>query len=243
MSKLCQIVAVEKGIKSKVHQGLTDAYQKLQKPAILSGISRTYRSKDDEGEVFPPEQTKVQLDASVTLQNVSKLLTELFDITLTKDVANCGAKSDIVVGDILIAKDVPVTYLLFLEKKLVDIHAFISKLPTLDVSENWRLDPTAGCYASDPTETHRTKKIPKVLTKAAATDKHPAQVEVFQEDVVVGYWKTIKFSGALPASTVATMLDRVEKLQRAVKFAREECNSIAVENAKIGEKVFSYLLG
>jgi hypothetical protein len=34
--------------------------------------------------------------------------------------------------------------------------------------------------------------------KAEATEKHPAQVEVYHEDVVVGQWKTVKFSGALP---------------------------------------------
>ena len=141
----------------------------------------------------------------------------------------------------VIAKNVPVTYLLFLEKKLVDVHTFVSKIPTLDSSETWTWDANAGCFASEPVETHKTKKLPKVVTKAPATDKHPAQVEVYQEDVVVGYWKTVKFSGAMPADDIKKLLTRIEGLQRAVKFAREESNSKIIEEVKVGEKIFNYL--
>ena len=48
-------------------------------------------------------------------------------------------------------------------------------------------------------QTLRTKKVPRNHVKAEATEKHPAQVEVYYEDVAVGYWTTVKFSGALPA--------------------------------------------
>src|SRR5690242_3029755 len=110
MSKLCQIIAVEKSVKNKAHQGITDAYQKMQKPALLTGISRTYRPNDEAGEQLPSEATKVQLNASDLLKDVSAAMVELFDVTATKDTANCAVKADIVVGDVTIAKDVPVTY-------------------------------------------------------------------------------------------------------------------------------------
>jgi len=242
-TRLCQIIAVEKSVKNKSHLGITEAYQRMQKPTLLQGISRSYRAKDEDGEVMPSEQTKVQLVASDLVKDMAKVMTDLFDVTATKDFANCKAVADVVVGEVTIAKAVPVTYLLFLEKKLVDIHTFVSKLPTLDPSEEWTLDPNVNCFASKAAETARSKKVPKVLVKAPATDKFQAQVEVFQEDVTVGYWKTIKFSGALPAAQVADMLDRVERLQKAVKFAREECNSIEVEQVKVGEKLFHYLVG
>jgi hypothetical protein len=92
-------------------------------------------------------------------------------------------------------------------------------------------------------QTIKTKKIPRNHVKAEATDKHPAQVEVYYEDVVVGTWRTIKFSGALPASRVNELLNRVEKLQEAVKFAREEANNMEVTEQKVGAKVFQYLFG
>ena len=40
--KLNQIIAVEKGIKSRSFQDLTEAHHQLQKQTVLSGISRTY---------------------------------------------------------------------------------------------------------------------------------------------------------------------------------------------------------
>ncbi|MBC8142472.1 MAG: hypothetical protein H7Y38_13640, partial [Armatimonadetes bacterium] len=72
---------------------------------------------------------------------------------------------------------------------------------------------------------------------------HPAQVEVYYEDVSVGNWRTVKYSGALPAKRVNDLLERVEKLQTAVKFAREEANNLEVTDQKVGAKVFQYLFG
>ncbi len=241
MAKLCQIIAVEKSIKNKAHEGITTLYQRMAKPAPLTGISRTYRPKDEAGEQLPPEATKVQLNAGEFLKDVAKVMTELFDVTAAKDFTNCVARADIVVGEVTIAKAVPVTYLLFLEKKLVDIHTFVSKLPTLTPDEEWTLDPNVGCFASKASETVKTKKVFVPLVLAAATDKHPAQVKEGYEDQAVGFWKTVKFSGALPAQKVADMLDKVERLQKAVKFAREEANSREVEQIKLGEKVFHFL--
>jgi hypothetical protein len=53
----------------------------------------------------------------------------------------------------------------------------------------------------------------------------------------------VKFSGALPAKRVTQLLERVEKLQQAVKFAREEANNAEVVDRHVGDKIFSYLLG
>ena len=39
--------------------------------------------------------------------------------------------------------------------------------------------------------------------------------------IAVGYWHTVRFSGALPARRVNELTDRVAKLAEAVKFARE----------------------
>jgi hypothetical protein len=241
MARLNQIIAVEKGVKSRSFQELTDAHQALQKPALLAGIARTYRPKDEEGEQLPPESTKVQVKAEEIIRQTTGILSRLFDVTATKDWTNCVAKADVVVDGEPLLRDVPVAYLLFLEKQLVDLHTFVRKLPVLDAAESWSYDASADCFATDATQTTRTKKIPRNHVKAEATEKHPAQVEVYYEDVVVGYWKTVKFSGALPAKRVNELLERVEKLQQAVKFAREEANGTDVVDRETGEKVFRYL--
>ena len=241
MAKLNQIIAIEKGIKNQSFQDLTTAHHALQKTTLLSGISRTYQPKDEEGERLPSESTQVQANAEQIIRDTTAVLTRLFDVTATKDWANTHARADVVVdGQVLLVK-VPATYLLFLEKQLVDLHTFVKKLPVLDPAETWDFDDFANCFATVPSQTIRTKKVLRNHVKAEATDKHPAQVDVYSEDVVVGYWKTIKFSGAIPAKRVHELLERVEKLQQAVKFAREEANSVEVEDHKIGLKFFHYL--
>ncbi len=243
MPKLNQIIAIEKGIKSKSLQDLTEAHHALQKPSLLAGIARSYRPRDEEGESLPSEATRVQVKAEEILRKTSEVLSKLFDITAAKDWANTSARADVVVdGQVLLAQ-VPATYLIFIEKQLVDLQTFVKKLPVLDASEHWVFDPSADCWATEPVSSTRTKKVPRNHVKAEATEKHPAQVEVYHEDIIVGTWKTVKFSGALPASRINQLLDRVEKLQQAVKFAREEANSIEVEDRRIGHKVLGFLFG
>lgn len=243
MARLNQIIAVEKGVKSQSLRELTDAHQLLQKNAMMAGISRTYRPKDEDGEQYPPEATRVQVKAQDVIKTTTETLTKLFDITATKDWANGSAVADIVVDGKVLLAQVPVTYLLFLEKQLVDLHTFIKKLPVLDASETWVYDPSTDSWATEPVQTSKTKKIPRNHVKSEATEHHPAQVEVYYEDVVVGYWRTVKYSGALPAQWINELLERVTRLQEAVKFAREEANNLEVTDQKVGEKIFGYLFG
>jgi len=242
VTRLNQIIAVEKGVKSRSYADLTEAHHTLQKSALLAGIARTYQPRDDDGEQYPPESTRVQVRADDVLRGTAATLTRLFDVTATKDWANCQAKADVVVDGQTVLTGVPATYLLFLEKQLTDLHTFIAKLPVLDAAETWARDEAADCWATEPVQTTRTRKIPRNHVKAEATDKHPAQVEVYYEDVVVGNWRTVKFSGAMPASRIKSLLERVDKLARAVKFAREEANSLEITDQHLGERVFGYLL-
>lgn len=88
MPRLNQIIAVEKGIKTRSHTELTEAHHALQKPALLSGISRSYRPKDEEGEQLPPEATRVQARAEEVIRKTADILVALFDVTATKDYSN-----------------------------------------------------------------------------------------------------------------------------------------------------------
>ena len=243
MPKLNQIIAVEKGVKSKAFADLSDAHHAVQKTGPLAGISRTYQPKDEEGEQLPAESTRVQIKAEDILRDVSGTLTRLFDVTATKDWTNCAARADVVVDGRTIAAQVPVTYLLFLEKQLVDLHSLVSKLPVLDPAELWSYSESAGAWATEPTGTVRTKKVPRNHVLAEATKEHPAQVQVYNEDQVVGVWTTIKFSGAVPATRVRELVSRVDRLATAVKFAREQANSTEVTDQEVGEAVFDYLFG
>ena len=240
-TKLNQIIAIEKDVKASSQSELTKNYQLLQKSGMLVGLSRTYQPKDEEGEELPPESTRVQLKAEEVLQRVTEVMTRYLDITATKEWANERAAADVVVDGTTILTQVPVTYLLFLEKRLVDLHTLVEHLPLLDAAEEWEFDSATDCYRTPPSKTIRTKKTPRNHVKAEATEHHPAQVEMYYEDVPVGTWTTVKFSGALPATRVNELRDRVEKLQAAVKQAREQANEIEVTDQKVGKPIFDYL--
>jgi len=243
VTKLNQIIAVEKGVKSRAVSELTEAHHLVLKAPLLAGISRTYQPKDEEGEQLPPESTRVQVRVEEVLRRTAATLTRLLDVTLTKDAANCDARADVVVDGVVLLGNVPITYLLFLEKQLTDLHTFVKKLPVLDAADPWSFNESVDCFSTDPVRTVRTKKVPRNHVKAEATEKHPAQVEVYYEDIPVGYWTTVKFSGALPATRVAQLVDRVEKLQNAVRVAREEANGVEITDRRVGEVVFGYLFG
>lgn len=241
--KLNQIIAVVAGKKTQAQKVLTEAYQELQKPALLEGLDRVYKPRNEDGETLPPERKLVQQTVGARVKTVRGELADVYDVVLTQDTANCVAKADVVVDGRVVLKDVPVTYLLFLEKQLTDLETFVSKLPTLDPAEEWSYNPSIDGYTSRPYETLKTKKVMKNHEKAPATEKHPAQVEVYTEDVVIGTWTNVKSSGAIPAQERNRMLTRVRQLQDAVKMAREEANSIEVTPRKAGEAVFDFVFG
>jgi hypothetical protein len=243
MSKLNQIIAVVSGKKSKAAKEITEIYHNLQKTAMFEGISRVYQPVDEDGETCPPEHKNVQYKVKDAIKSARDVLTELLDITATQDYANCKAVADVRVDGAVILEKIPVTHLLYLEKQLTDVHTFVSKLPTLDPAEKWTYSAESDSYASDKHSTNKTKKVMKNHVLYEATVQHPAQVQSFTEDVKVGEWQTIKFSSAIPASEKNKMLERVQKLQEAVKFAREEANSTEVESVKIGKRIFDYVFG
>jgi hypothetical protein len=243
MPKLNQIIAIEKGIKNECNVAITTAYKELQKTALFQGIARAYTPREDGGETFPPENQKVQKLAADLLGFTADTMTKYWDITATKDVANQTARADVVVDGTVIVKAAPVTFLLFLEKQLGDLATCIKTLPVLDPSETWTHDSTTNAFKTEAAQTNKMKKVPKAFVKVAATKEHPAQVEAFTEDVVVGTWNTVKYSGALPQEKIAEILARVGKLQAAIKFAREEANGIAAEHVHVGKNVFAFVLG
>jgi hypothetical protein len=242
MTRLNQIVAIEKGAKATGEGALTRLYHNFQRQAQWGGLIRTYVPKDDDGDKLPPESTLVQIKGAPALKTAARELARLLDVTATKDMGNTVARADVVVDGVMILTQVSVTTLLALEKKLDILRTTVlSKIPTLDSADTWEFDDNEQVYRSVPVGTIRTKKIPRNHVKAAATDKHPAQVEVYYEDVNVGTWTTTKLSGAFSSARKAELLEKVAQLAEAVKKAREEANSVTVEDVKIGDRVFEFL--
>lgn len=237
--KLNQIIAIGKGVKGDAEKAFTQAYKDAQTYPRLSGLVRTYKPTDDEGDKLPSEGTRLQLRADEIIHDVSTALTRWFDVELTNAVGNQNARADVVLPGLALS-NLPVSFLLSMEKKLVDLHTFVLKLPVLPADEEWEWSEAHNAYTTSA-ETTRSKKVPRNHVKAEATEKHQAQVEVFTEDVIVGRWTTTKLSGALPQTRVNQLLARVTALQEAVKIARETANSTEVDDQHVGVRIFDYL--
>lgn len=244
MTKLNQIIAIEKGVKSRVHSNISEFYKLIQKPALFEGVIRTYLPKDDDGEKLPPEKKLVNYRAKDVLSALRMNHVELFDITAQKDLANMKASAPVVIDGITILPPLPVTTLLFLEKQVTDLHTFAKGLPVLDVGEAWTFDENQGLSKTEPVQTHRTKKISKPIVMYPATPEHPAQTQMATEDVIAGFWETVKMSGAMSRPDKDKIVARLEKLLIAVKEAREEANGISADaKPAIGAPIYDYLLG
>ena len=241
--KTHQLIAVAKGIKARNYKALTELWKELQKPQLFDGMHKHYTPTDEDSQTrLPDESKKVQYKVSDLLGRVIKLESEALDTVASLDSSNQQATADIVVDGEVLVENVAVATLLSLEKRMTDLTAVIKAIPTLDTSEDWREDPNSGLFRTDAVETNRLVKVPKVLVKYEATDKHPAQTEIYNETIIDGVWKTVKMSGAMPAPKKAVLVERVSKLSDAVKVAREKANQQEVEKRQIGQDIVGWLL-
>lgn len=242
-AKLNQIIAVEKGVKSQTTSVISELHKVNQKDALFNGMHKAYQPKDDEGETLPPESKRVQYQADEVVRVLERSMSDLMSITARKDWTNCTATADVVVDGNVLLKDVPITYLLFLEKNVQDIRTFVSNIPVLDPAENWKLDKESGLYKSDPISRNRTFKDQVPIVLYDATPEHPAQTQIISKDVVVGTWTEVRSSGAMPITKKKEIAERVEKLLRAIKEAREQANVIEeVQSPDVGAAIFGYLV-
>lgn len=242
--KLNQVIAVEKRVKANAVGAMTEAYKRAQKPTLFEGITREYTPRDDDGERFPAERQRVQFSAQGMLRDISQELSFLFQTTAKKDWTNCQAFADITVDGQVLLTEVPITYLLFLEKQLTDLRTFVHSLPVLDDTQDWTYDSSIELHKSAPIETYRTQKLQRPIVMYDATEHHPAQTQLITEDRIVGHWKATKFSGALRPGDREKYLGRIEALLLAVKMAREQANMTEVAPVpQVGLAVMKYILG
>jgi hypothetical protein len=243
---LGQTVAIEADIRKMVMRDLTDAYHALDKPNLMEGMHGEYEAKDDDGLELQPEDQRVQATVKEMVDTTKEKLTQLFDATAARDFTNSSgtAKADVVVGETVLVADAPIPYLLWLDRKLDEIRAFATRIPTLSASTEWTLDNAdRGIYKSTPVVTLRQTQQAKVIPVFQPTDKHPGQAQVIQEPVVEGRWTRVKFSGAMPVSEREQILRRISNLKNAVHAAREKAKRVESLEPVIGEGVLNYIFG
>lgn len=242
IQQLHQLLAVRDGARSAADKAITKAYHTIQTKEPLGGIQRTHERRFEEDGELPGEYKHVQVLAGDVVTDFSRAFARLFDVTAAVDYTNQAATADVVIDGVVLVRAAPAPFLIFLEKQLVHARTFIDKLPVLDPAIEWTPPLAPGePWRSREVRTTSTKKVLRNHVKAAATDKHPEQVELYSEDVVSGWWTTVKLSGALPAATVARMRERVERLVEAVKIARGEANMQPVQDPKPGAAILDFV--
>lgn len=240
---ISQCLALEKSLKTEENKEGGSLLRTLAKPEPFSGQLRFYTPREDGGETRPREDKKVVSSAKDLLSKFSDLFRRRMNITCTKDQGNASARANVVVDGVVVLADCPPTMLLTLEQKVQEIQGLLVNVTTLPPEENWAVDPNTGLYKSEPDQKASTKKIERVVELSAATDKHPAQVQLRPEDVTVGTWTTIKLSSALTIPEKTALLERCSKLLAALKMAREEANQYRLKESDAGTRVANFLFG
>jgi hypothetical protein len=244
MTKQHALVAIEKGLKETANKVTAPLFHAAGDPSLFAGLTKTYEPVDEDGEQYPAESVRIRATVSEVLDAFQKANSRLLDVTASKENTNREAVADVVVDGVTLIEKAPVTFLMQFEKFLQqEVRGIVVKLPTLDPAQEWSLADAErkGVQVTPEIKRHKTKKVPRVITLAPPTDKHPAQVQLVNEDVLAGYWTEKKFSGAISASRKQELTERVESLIEAVKIAREKANDVEVKDLNVGADVFGYL--
>ena len=239
--KIHQAIALRKGETGRNESFINAIHKANKKPVLFSGHNRNYDPLNDAGEKLPTEQQVVQRRTSDDLKAAQESISKLFDTVARVEYANVDAKADVIVNGETVLSDVPVTYLLFLEKQLTNIRTLVATTPELDSNEEWAEDANTGLFKTDVVRTHRTRKVEKALVLLEQTEFQQGKAEKIVVDELAGYWNTTKVSGAIQPTRKAVLASRVDDLLDAVKIARSEANENDAPDVTVGNKVMSFI--
>lgn len=241
MAKLHELLAVENDLRKAANSAIQEVKARLANRSILVGQTRRYSPLVEGGETFPNEDTNLNTTISEQLEILQQQYGSFMDVSLQKEVSNLGTSANVVVDGKILFDNLPSTALLNLEAKLIELRSVYANIPTLDPAERWEYDEGQGHYVSSERETHRTKKIHRNHTLYDATDKHPAQVQVYTEDERVGTWTTVIHSGMITQTDKRQRLSRIDRLIHEVKKARQRANDITADEKTYAAQVFNYI--
>jgi hypothetical protein len=249
MPKLHELLAVNASLKSQADKTRGDLMATFKNKAHhFSEKLVSYKADEEGSQTVVESQLDLQTSVPQELKWIAPFIVKSLDAQYQIAEANTQARASVVLENgASLLTDLPATCLLELEKRAQELHGFVAAIPTLDPAKGFTPDTQRGKGIYKAREEHkvRTKKVTKVLTMAPATDKHPAQVQPYTEDVPVGILTTIEWSGLLTVAQKGDMLDRCEQFMRAVKQARSRANDLTVSTTeqKIGQKIAEFIFG
>jgi len=247
--KLHEILAVETDLQSKsnliagqVHKVFTG------KQDLFVGSIRTFESLyEDRKDVMAPDEYKHLTDTvKGQLQFLADAMIPYIDVVCQKDATNQVAMADIVVDGKVLCTGLPSTFLLGLESKLKSLREVYASIPTLKAGIEWQKSNTHGedvYEAVVPDVKLKTEMQFKSQVLYEATDRHPAQIEKWQEQVPVGKFTKKEWSSCLTSERKSQLLSNIDTLIIAVKQARQRANMTPVVSKHVGKKLFDFING
>jgi len=248
MGKLHELLAVEGDLEGTVEKVVHEAEITFtKKPDHFLGHTKTLKMVDDSRsheEESAAEHKEIVTTVDKKLDYVLGHLVKYYDAVLQKEATNQVAKADLVVDGEVLAEGLPATFLLGLESKLKKLRATYELIPTLAPGVRWEVDPTGADGVFRIATPELRKKEEKTIAHKVlyeATEHHPAQIEKWTENRVVGTFYTERTSGMITTAKKSALLGNIDKLLRAVKKARQRANATEVANVKVAEKLFDFI--
>jgi hypothetical protein len=246
-AKLHEVLAAEDTVTQAAQKMLAETNEKFNKHTeFFTGSTRTLQrltqSPEDEA-IEKSNRRGKNLPTTVpqTVQYAFQYVGKMLDLKLRKHSTNQLARANIMLDGKMLLADVPVDFLLDLEKMIPQWRDMFAKMPTLDPSKEWVEQQKHVWKTKDAVVSAQTEKVTHPVVLAPATDKHPAQVKESSKDVVVGVFSDLTFSGAATSQQKADVMALCDKLYVAVKEARMRANSTEVVGAVGAHKTITDL--
>lgn len=247
MGKLHELLAVEGDLSGIAKTIIEETSHVFKKSELFTGSHRKLQMFDaaEQERVVADEYREQVTTVPAKLSYLAGKVAPFYDAVLQKEKTNQAAVADLEVDGITLGTNIPATFLLGMESKLKDLRAVYVAIPTLAPGIAWEKDQTLdNSYRMKvPDEKLKTAKTFMYKVLYEATDKHPAQIEKWEEQAAVGKYVTNVTSGMLSPAEKSALLGRLDKLIQAVKKARVQANMVEVVPESIGDKLFRYLHG
>jgi len=246
MGKLHELLAVEGDLQGTAKKLAEEAIKTFSKPNHFLSSHQHVAMFEAEKQDKVVADVYQEMDTTVAakLDYLSEAVAKYFDAVLQKEMTNQKAVADLVIGGATIGNNIPATFLLGMETKLRELRQVYEAIPTLAPGIPWELDETLGKgvyrmkHADEKIKTAKTFQF-RVLYEA--TDKHPAQIEKWEDQVPVGKIITNVTSGMLSPADKSALLGRLDRMIQAVKRARTKANMVDAVEESIGARMFCYI--
>lgn len=251
MAKLHELLAAEKTPTGAWNQLFEDTIKKFKNPAhFFDGHSKSLAMiEDTPANKAIEDQNREEKPVTTTVLETLEYALDIFataeNLQYQKNATNRKATGTVRWRGAALLVEMPVDELLGLEARLTKMRQLFADMPTLDATKHWEKAEQIGAHVwqtKHPEEATKTEKQVIPVVMSAATDKHPAQIQAVQKDVVVGKFTTVKRSGAATAIQKAEAIKRIDELLIEVKQARMRANETETENGKIANLLVDLLL-